>query len=130
MSSLRPVIVPLVFPCSVIWLWFCAVAWCQVQQQANVNEQLETAFLWVDTVAGSDSNPGTQQLPFKTIGAATSIAVPNNSQGIGTQININPGTYRESITLTGPNQPNAPITFQAVAPGTVFISGAVPYTNW
>jgi hypothetical protein len=106
------------------------VGWSQIQQQANVNESLETAFLWVDTVAGSDSNPGTQLLPLKTIAAATSIAVTDNSQGIGTQININPGTYRESITLTGPNQSNLPITFQAATPATVFISGAVSYTNW
>jgi hypothetical protein len=106
------------------------VGLAQTQQQANVNESLETAFLWVDTVAGSDSNPGTQLLPLKTIGAATGIALTNNSQGVGTQININPGTYRESITLNGPNQTNLPITYQAVTPGTVFISGAVSYTNW
>ena len=33
--------------------------------QANINENLETAFLWVNVNTGSDSNPGTQQLPLQ-----------------------------------------------------------------
>lgn len=106
---------------------FCGL----MHAQASVNEALETAFLWVDAVNGSDSNPGTELLPLKTIGAAASIAVVNNTQGIGTQININPGTYRESINLLPQtNQTNLPITFQAATPGTVVVSGAISYTNW
>ena len=107
-------------------LLFCGLA----RAQASVNESLETAFLWVDAVNGSDTNPGTQQLPLKTINAAATMAMTNNSQGIGTQININPGTYRESLTLTGPSQTTLPITFQASTPGTVVVSGALQYKNW
>ena len=99
--------------------------------QAVINEGLETASLWVDAVNGSDSNPGTQQMPLQTIGAATTIALSNNLQSIGTLITINPGTYRESITLQGStHSTNLPMTFEAAIPGTVTISGAIPYTNW
>jgi hypothetical protein len=99
--------------------------------QANVNEGLETTFLWVDAVNGSDSNPGTQSAPLRTIGAAASLAAANNLSSIGTGITILPGTYRERISLTAQkNQTAMPITFQAATPGTVFLSGAVQYSNW
>src|ERR1700719_729259 len=65
--------------------------------QATVNESLETATLYVDTAKGSDSNPGTQLKPLKTIGAAASMAETNNQSSIGTKVIINPGTYRESV---------------------------------
>src|SRR5215831_8859598 len=98
--------------------------------QATVNESQESAVIYVDP-AGSDSNPGTKSAPKKTISAAASAAITNNTSGIGTKVIINPGTYREAINITAaPNQTALPITFQAATNGTVFISGAVPYTNW
>jgi hypothetical protein len=97
--------------------------------QANVNESLETAFVYVDGKTGSDSNPGTQALPLKTIGAATAIAASNNSASIGTHITINPGTYRESIAL-GVSRTSLPITFQAATNGTVIVSGSQILTGW
>jgi hypothetical protein len=99
--------------------------------QANVPEQNETAFLYVDGTNGNDSNPGTQQLPLQTIGAAVAIAVSNNKASIGTQINVNPGTYRESISLTeGYAATSLPITLQAVTNGTVTVTGSTQYTSW
>jgi hypothetical protein len=98
--------------------------------QATVNESLETAFLYVDAAKGSDSNPGTQSQPFRTISAATSTAETNNHHGTGTKIIINPGTYRETITLMGNQYYTAmPITFQANGSGVV-VSGAVRNQNW
>lgn len=98
--------------------------------QATVNENLETAFLYVDANKGSDSNPGTQAEPLKTIGAASALAESSNKKGIGTRITINPGTYRESIVLHANSYDTAlPITFQGAGPGVV-ISGAVQYSNW
>jgi hypothetical protein len=98
--------------------------------QATVNESQESAVIYVDP-AGSDSNPGTKSAPKKTISAAASAAITNNTSGIGTKVIINPGTYREAINITAAaKQTAAPITFQAATNGTVFISGAVPYTNW
>jgi len=106
---------------------FSALSW----GQANVNEGLETATIYVDSSKGSDSNNGSQAAPFKTIGAAASQAVSNNHSGIGTRVIINAGTYRESITINGGSrQTSAPITFQAATNGSVIISGADKLTGW
>lgn len=99
--------------------------------QANVNESLELYSFWVDTNVGSDSNPGTQALPFKTVGHAASQAVANNQAGKGTHVWINDGTYRESITLTGSTSDTTlPITFEATHHGKAIVSGSVLYTGW
>ncbi len=105
----------------------CAPAW----SQATVNENLETAFVYVDATKGSDSNPGTQQLPLKTVGAGAALATTNNQAGIGTRVIINPGTYREAVTISsGPKTTSLPITFQAATTGTAIISGADVWTGW
>lgn len=108
-------------------LFLSSNAWCQ----ANVNESLETAFVYVDTNNGSDLNPGTQALPLKTIGKAVQLAVANNQNSIGTRVTINPGTYRESLFMGATTtDTNLPITFQAATNGTVIVSGSVLYTGW
>ena len=99
--------------------------------QANVNESLETAFVYVDGTLGSDSNPGTQALPYQTIGKATSVANTNNRVGIGTHIYINPGAYRESIALGNSlTATSLPITFEATTKAQVRITGADVWTGW
>jgi hypothetical protein len=108
-------------------LFYGTFAW----SQANVDESLETAFLYVDANKGSDSNPGTKQKPLRTISAATTIAIKNNQAAIGTKVIINPGTYRETITLQFSGKDTTlPITFQAATPGTAIISGADVWTTW
>jgi hypothetical protein len=103
--------------------------WCAAQ--ATVNENLETAFVYVDGTSGSDNNPGTQQKPFKTIGKAASVAQTNNQNNIGTRVTINPGTYRENISLNHSSKDTTwPITFEAATNGTVIVSGAEVYTGW
>jgi hypothetical protein len=107
--------------------FLCCPAW----SQAHVNENLEKAHLYVDAHMGSDSNPGTQSLPFKTIGAGISAAEANNGKGVGTRVIINPGIYREALKVSGKNnQTNAPMTFEAATNGTVFVSGAVRFSGW
>jgi hypothetical protein len=99
--------------------------------QATINENLETAFVYVDTVNGSDSNPGTVTSPLKTIGAAVSMAETNNQNSVGTKVIINPGTYREAVTVSGSHKTTSlPITFQAAINGTVTVSGADVWTGW
>ena len=99
--------------------------------QANVNESLETYSYWVDANIGSDSNPGTQAQPFKTVGFAASQAVVNNQASKGTHIWINDGTYREAVSLTSSSRDTTyPITFEATNHGKAIISGAVVYTGW
>lgn len=100
-----------------------------LRAQAVVNENLETAFIYVDAAKGSDSNPGTQAQPLKTIGAAVASANSNNLHSIGTQVNINPGVYRETISMFGNSyNTTAPVTFQGTGTG-VIISGSVQYSN-
>jgi hypothetical protein len=113
---------------AVIALFAAALSWAQ----ATVNESLETSFIYVDVKNGSDNNNGSQSSPFKTIGKAVGIAQSNNAKDIGTRVIINPGTYREVLTIqTGPNwNSTKPMTFQAAQNGTVIISGAVQYTGW
>jgi hypothetical protein len=100
--------------------------------QANVNENLETATIWVDVVNGNDHNQGTQAEPLKTIKKAAHLAEANNKNGIGTKVTINPGLYRENINLEGISGRDTawPETFEAATPGTVIITGADQYTNW
>ncbi len=106
-----------------------ASTWCWAQ--ANINEGLETASLWVDGTNGSDSNPGTQQQPLKTINEAVSLAAANNHASIGTQINIQPGTYREVIDIGYSSKDTTyPVTIQAVTNGTVILSGGAVQTGW
>jgi hypothetical protein len=103
------------------------LVWCQ----ANVNENLETASIYVNGATGSDSNPGTQSQPLQTIGAAATMASNNNYQNIGSKVIIDPGTYRESVTI-GKNfrTTSLPITFEAATAGTVTVSGADVWSNW
>jgi hypothetical protein len=106
---------------------FLGTAW----GQANVNENLETAFIYVDGTTGSDSNPGTQAEPFKTIGKAASVALANNQNSIGTRVNINPGVYRETFSMSSSaSSTSLPITIQAAQNGTVIVSGSEVWTGW
>jgi len=99
--------------------------------QATVNEGLETAFIYVDVNKGSDSNPGTKQLPLKTIGAGANMAMSNNQASIGSKVIINPGTYREAVSIVGSLKTTSlPITFQAATTGTAIVSGADIWTGW
>lgn len=103
--------------------------------QANVNETLETATVYVDAVNGSDARScaqaATSTNALKTISAAITCALTNNQGSIGTKIWVEPGTYRETLSLTSTTRDtNLPMTIQAVTNGTVTISGAVTYTGW
>ncbi|MGA7924360.1 MAG: DUF1565 domain-containing protein [Candidatus Sulfotelmatobacter sp.] len=99
--------------------------------QANVNESLETANVYVDGATGSDSNPGTESKPLKTIGAAISMAETNNHNSIGTKVTIEAGTYRESLSMTHNSKDTSlPITIEAATNGTVIVSGATIYTGF
>jgi hypothetical protein len=76
----------------------------------------------------SDSNPGTPQLPLKTIGKAREIALVYNTNNIGTKILISPGYYRESIDVW--QATDAPIIFEAMRKGQVYIAGSDVWTGW
>ena len=121
-------IFPTKFIVSLLVLLSAAVCW----GQANVNEALETALIYVDAAKGNDSNNGTLTSPLKTIGAAVTMALNNNHSSIGSKVIINPGTYREAVKISGGGSrtTSLPITFQAATAGTVFISGADVVSGW
>ncbi len=95
---------------------------------ASVNEQQETAILYVDP-SGSDSNDGSKNAPFQTINKALATAAANNQNSVGTQINVNPGTYREQLNIPA-STTSLPFTLQAATTGTVTISGADQIGSW
>ena len=99
--------------------------------QASVNENLETAFIYVDQYNGNDSNPGTVTQPLKTIGASVTMAENNNANGIGSRVTIDPGIYREAVTVAPPfYQTSLPITFEAARTGTAIVSGSQVFAGW
>ena len=98
---------------------------------ANVPENLETVVVYVDGASGNDNNNGSQSSPFRTINKALAVAGANNQKKVGTQVNVNPGIYREKLNFP-PSQTSLPFTLQATTPGSVFISGAdsLPGSTW
>ncbi|MBI4639949.1 MAG: right-handed parallel beta-helix repeat-containing protein [Candidatus Tectomicrobia bacterium] len=79
----------------------------------------------------SDQNPGTDELPLKTISKAAEIAIENKKQNIGTKIIIYPGTYRESIKLEfSSRETDAPAIFEAKEKGSAIISGSDIWDGW
>ena len=102
----------------------------QAFSQAHVTEN-QTTLIYVDAKSGSDSNSGTQSSPLKTIQAAVTKAKTNNTKSIGTKVLINPGVYREAVTIySNSNQTSAPMTFQATQTGQAIIAGSDVLTNW
>ena len=84
MSSVRsfsPLRLSAVLSLLPIFIAVPAISW----GQAVVNESLETAAIYVDTVHGSDSNNGSQSAPLKTIGASVTKAIANNHSSIGSK---------------------------------------------
>jgi len=102
----------------------------QAFSQAHVTEN-QTTLIYVDAKSGSDSNSGTQSSPLRTIQAAVTKAKTNNTKSIGTKVLINPGVYREAVTIySNSNQTSAPMTFQATQTGQAIIAGSDVLTNW
>ena len=97
------------------------------QGEANFSETV-----YVDAEKGIDTNQGrSQQKPLKSIGVALKQALIAYDKGASTRIQIAPGTYRESLQLTGKNMNVGPrIAIEAATPGTVIISGADVWTGW
>jgi hypothetical protein len=84
-----------------------------------------TAQIFVDGSKGVDTNAGTIAAPLKTIQAAVSMANVNNQKSLATTIVINPGVYREYVSISGGSkQTTAPLTMQAATPGTAIIAAS------
>jgi alpha-N-arabinofuranosidase len=97
-------------------VWFLAVLTFAFTAQAT-NFEVATN--------GSDSNPGTHELPFLTIQHAADVAQP------GDVITVHEGVYRERIDPPrgGTSDANR-ITYQAAPGEKVIITGSEPMTGW
>lgn len=70
---------------------------------------------------GSDSNPGTSVLPFKTLSKAASVVVA------GDTVYVRAGTYRERVNLIGKSGTASNwITFQGFGDGPAILDGSDP----
>ncbi len=77
------------------------------------------------SVKGSDSNPGSAVLPFKTISAAVKTAFP------GDTITVHAGTYREWVNpLRGGESDTKRIVYRAAPGEKAEIKGSEVITGW
>jgi parallel beta-helix repeat protein len=80
---------------------------------------------YVDPSKGIDSNPGTIDLPFKTISAGVSMAFE------GDTVSIFSGTYRETINLVrGGSSPAASIVINSMPDAEVLVKGSDLVSDW
>jgi Right handed beta helix region len=87
--------------------------------------------VYVNSVTGLDSNPGTVDRPVKTISRGTALAMQNYANGIGTNIEIASGIYREAVSLTGNGAENGPpIAYRGSQTGSVIVTGSYVWTGW
>jgi hypothetical protein len=84
--------------------------------------------LYVAT-SGNDNNPGTAALPLRTIGRAEALAAP------GTLVLIQPGVYREEVTVNVQGTALQPLVFRGNGAGVVLdgadaaIAAGVPWAR-
>jgi hypothetical protein len=78
----------------------------------------------------SDGNPGTADLPLKTISKAAEKGLSKIQEGIATTIWILPGTYRERVFLQPDATAAAALTFRATEFGKAILSGSDVWTGW
>jgi len=120
-------------PCKkVLFALLPAIFWLHASRasaQASVTEN-QTTYIYVDAKTGSDSNSGTQSSPLKTVQTAINKADADNQKGIGVKVIVNPGVYRETVTISNYKSTSAVLTVQAAATGTAIISGSDVITNW
>lgn len=101
---------------------------------ASIAEDQAKALLHVNVnhPSASDTNPGTEELPLKSISRAAEMALANRGKGSGTKILIAPGMYRDAVRLPRPGkgQPDAPIIFEATEKGKAVLTGSDVFTDW
>lgn len=100
-------------------------------KSSRTNNAKSNYEMYVNNATGSDSNSGTRSGPFKTIGKALQIAQDNYRNGASVRIIIAPGTYRESLSLSGGSSGgSAGIILEAEKAGTAILSGSDIWADW
>ena len=75
-------------------------------------------------INGSDSNPGSENAPFKTIQKGVNVLQP------GDTLTILPGIYRENVTWRFNGSADKQTTVRAKLPGTVLLRGDIPVSGF
>jgi parallel beta-helix repeat protein len=73
--------------------------------------------------AAGDDNPGTGELPFRTIGRAAALAEP------GDTVLVREGIYREWVAPARGGEEGRPITYTAAPNETVIVRGSEVYSH-
>ncbi len=91
-----------------------------------------TAAFYVGGTAASDSNPGSESKPLKSIARALVLATDSNIKGIDSTVLVRNGMYRERMDLLPvAGLTDASITIKAVETGRATISGSDLWnSNW
>ena len=79
---------------------------------------------FVDAASGSDTYPGTESLPYKTIGKAVSVV------SAGKTIIVKEGVYREAVSLPVSGSTGNPITLMGYPFQRVVVAGSDAVTGW
>ncbi len=83
---------------------------------------LKTYHVACQDAGASDTNPGTRERPFKTIGRAAAVLQPAE------RVVVHAGTYRECVCpARGGNGPDSMIAYQAADGEKVLVTGSVEW---
>jgi hypothetical protein len=81
--------------------------------------------------SASDSNTGTETLPFRTISTAVKAALRQKNAGVGVKVLIHPGEYREQVVLSlQAKETDAPLVIEGAERGMVILSGSDIWDGW
>ena len=86
--------------------------------------------------SASDSNEGSRLSPLLTVQEAVKRARQNKLRAISTTVRVEPGVYREAVSLAWTNRPendpdnSTPIVIQGAGPDSVRITGSDVWTDW
>ncbi|WP_309387746.1 right-handed parallel beta-helix repeat-containing protein [Cerasicoccus frondis] len=95
----------------------------------------EVEYVWDITIEVNQGDPlandGDPTTPFRTIQAAATNALGFARAGKSVRVLIEPGVYREAVTLRGKvNEVNAAIKFEGTDPGHVVLNGTQVVDGW
>ena len=106
--------------------------WEKLITGAQVDESGIKTVLHVDIQKpeASDSNPGTQEKPYKSISAALKQAMGYVKRDESVEISIAPGVYREALSATGNGTNKGTLVIEGASKEGVIIDGADVWTGW
>lgn len=105
---------------------------CATHSAAAQPSEDRTLRLFVDQndSRASDDNGGSRDAPFRTIQAALNSAAGSLARRGFVRVQVGPGTYRESLTISGLAHNTSRLTVEARVSGKTVISGSDVLDGW